>query len=248
MILTPSLPSTARTESAIPRHVAIILDDDATSAAPAAPHEPPDVPTGVRNIRRLLLRARERDIKYLTLFPLGPQGETRRGGLMERFDAVLESLLDNEVPSLSQDGVRIRHVGDRDSMSRQLNRRITAAARLTRCNRDLTVVVAIGYSGRADIVGAIRAAGTAGGRIDEAALEAGLSTNGIPDPDLIIRTGGNRRLSDFMLWQAAYSELWATPVAWTQFGPDDLDAALAAYALRDRRFGGRTAIALGRVG
>jgi len=141
----------------------------------------------------------------------------------------------------AKDGVRIRIVGDRDAVSDKLREAWEQAEDLTRDNRRITLAVAFNYGGRWDVVQACRQAlaeGIAPDRFDEQYLSQHMALSFAPDPDLFIRTGGEMRMSNFLLWQAAYSELFFTDCLWPDFGASEIDAALAAYAARDRRFGG----------
>jgi undecaprenyl diphosphate synthase len=231
--------------------VAIIMAVRDTQVGAPVGCEPVETQAAAANIRDVLWRASERGIAYLTLFPLCGGLGTRPTDGTSLLGEAIERVLDGELPSIREGGIRIRPLDDANASPNSLSRKIREAERLTRGNQGLTVIMALGYSGRTDILGAVRAVVAARdgiGRIDETHVAAELSTHGMPDPDLIIRTGGDRRLSDFMLWQAAYSELWATPASWASFGPHELDAALAAYSLRDRRFGGRSRTAGARAG
>lgn len=227
---------------AVPRHVGIIMDGNGRWAAARCQPLMSGHLAGAENIRGLLGRAVERGVEYLSLYAFSTENWARPRDEVQDLMLLLEEFIDSELMALHREGVRIRHLGDADALSVPLKHRIDAAVHLTRANSRLTLAVAFNYGGRADIVAAVRAVvaeGVPAEKVDEALLAERLSTRGMPDPDLIIRTGGEWRLSNFMVWQAAYSELWATPVLWPDFGPEDFDMALAEYARRDRRFGGR---------
>ena len=154
---------------------------------------------------------------------------------------ILGEYIERETGKLHEQGVRLRHLGRLDGLAAGLQRKIQSAVELTRTNTRMTLAVALNYGGRAELVDALRAivaAGIAPDAIDERCISARLATHDLPDPDLIIRTSGERRLSNFLIWQAAYSEYWTTPVFWPDFGPDHLRQAIRDYSQRERRFGG----------
>ncbi|HEX5691881.1 MAG TPA: polyprenyl diphosphate synthase, partial [Roseiflexaceae bacterium] len=154
---------------------------------------------------------------------------------------ILSEFIDRETHSLHEEHVQIRHLGRMDGISQMLQRKIRSAVDLTRENQRLTLAVALNYGGRGDIVDAVRelmAQGIPATDIDEQQISDHLSTRGMPDPDLIIRTSGEWRLSNFLIWQAAYSEYWTTPMFWPDFGPEQLRQAINDYGQRERRFGG----------
>ena len=154
---------------------------------------------------------------------------------------IFSEFLDRETRSLHAEGVKIRHLGSMRGVSPSLQRKTQAALDLTRDNQRINLCVAFNYGGRADIVDAVRrrvADGIAPDAVTEQMISERLSTSGMPDPDLIIRTSGEWRLSNFLLWQAAYSEYWVTPTFWPDFSPELLRQALQEYGQRERRFGG----------
>ncbi|MDO8752997.1 MAG: polyprenyl diphosphate synthase, partial [Anaerolineales bacterium] len=148
--------------------------------------------------------------------------------------------IDRETPTLHRMGVRLRHLGDIKGLSKSLQKKVRAAMDLTRQNIAITVNVALNYGGRQDLLEAIRsilASGLPAEQVDERVIANHLGTNGIPEPDLVIRTSGEKRLSNFLIWETAYSELFFTTAMWPDFTPATLDEALDAYAQRKRRFG-----------
>jgi undecaprenyl diphosphate synthase len=154
---------------------------------------------------------------------------------------LFEQTLQAEVKELQRNGVRIRVIGRREPLSPRLQRLVADAERMTEDNQTGILNVAINYGGRAEIVDGVRRLAASGAdltRLEEADLAGALYTAGLPDPDLIIRTAGEMRTSNFLIWQAAYAELHVTQTLWPDFGAADLRAALADYAARDRRFGG----------
>jgi undecaprenyl diphosphate synthase len=196
---------------------------------------------GVENIRRIVTECAEQGVRYLTLYAFSTENWSRPSrevaGLMRIFD----EFLDRETLNLHKQGAQIRHLGSMDNVSATLQRKIGEAIALTRANDRITLAVAFNYGGRMDIVDAVRALvaqGLVPDAIDERSISEHLSTRGMPDPDLIIRTSGEWRLSNFLIWQAAYSEYWTTPIFWPDFGPEQLRQAIHDYGQRERRFGG----------
>jgi undecaprenyl diphosphate synthase len=195
---------------------------------------------GTENIRRVIEGCIEAGVKILTLYAFSTENWQRPRDEVEGLLGILAQVIDRETQQLHANGVRLRHIGDLSALSPQLQARVRYAEELTRENSRLLVNVAFNYGGRAEIVRAVRrlvAAGVAPEEITEERLGAELFTAGLPDPDLIIRTGGEHRLSNFLLWQAAYAEYWSTPVFWPDFGKEELQEALREYARRQRRFG-----------
>ncbi len=195
---------------------------------------------GVEALRGVIRACAERGIQHLTVFAFSsenwrrPQEEVTL--LMELFMRALE----NEVAKLHENGIRFRVIGDLSGFTERIQTLIRDAEALTRDNTRLTFTVAANYGGRWDIVQAMKkllAAGVAADDIDEAALAGQLSMAGEPEPDLFIRTGGEQRISNFLLWQLAYTELYFTDALWPDFDARQLDAAIASYRTRERRFG-----------
>jgi undecaprenyl diphosphate synthase len=224
---------------AAPRHVAIVMDGNRRWARhrhlPAiAGHK-----AGVETIRRTLRHARERGVRYLTLYSFSTENWKRDPIEVEGLMRLLEETILRETETLVRDKVRLRVIGRIGELSERLQRSIEKAAGATAGGED-TMTIAFNYGGRAEIVDAVRGVvrdGLAAEAVDEAAIAERLYAPDIPDPDLFIRTGGELRVSNFLLWQVAYAEMWATPVLWPDFSVKDLDDALAAYASRERRFG-----------
>ncbi len=226
--------------AAVPRHLAIVMDGNRRWARnkhlPAiAGHR-----AGVETIRRTLRAARERGVEYLTLYSFSTEnwsrGEEEVGALM----ALLEETIRRETKTLVEDGVRLMVIGRLHQLSDRLQRAIAGAVKETSPGTRGVMTLAFNYGGRAEIVDAVRrlvADGVSASDIDEAAIATRLYAPEHPDPDLLIRTGGELRVSNFLLWEVAYSEMWATQVLWPDFSVADLDAALASYAERERRFG-----------
>jgi undecaprenyl diphosphate synthase len=226
-----------------PRHIAIIMDGNGRWAKQRGLPRLAGHRAGVENMRRILTACVEQGIPYLTIYAFSTENWSRPSAEVEGLMRIFGEFLDRETRNLHEQGVQIRHLGSMDGVSPALRRKTQAALDLTRENDRITLCVAFNYGGRADIVAAVRALvaeGCAPGSIDEQQISAHLSTRGLPDPDLIIRTSGESRLSNFLIWQAAYSEYWVTPVFWPDFDAGQLQQAIQAYGQRERRFGGLT--------
>jgi undecaprenyl diphosphate synthase len=196
---------------------------------------------GVENIRRILTECVDLGIRYLTIYAFSTENWSRPSAEVEGLMRIFSEFLDRETHSLHEQGVQIRHLGSMNGVSPALQRKTQAALDLTRNNQRITLSVAFNYGGRADIVEAVRllcAEGVSAAAVGEQMISERLSTRGIPDPDLIIRTSGEWRLSNFLIWQAAYSEYWVTPTYWPDFSPELLRQAIQDYGQRERRFGG----------
>ena len=230
----------------VPAHVAIIMDGNGRWASRRALPKVAGHRAGVEAVRRTIRCAMEAGVGWLTLYAFSSENWRRPAGEVSDLTGLLRHFLRNEVAELDQAGVRLRVIGDRARFDRDIQVELEAAERRTAGNAKLTLVVALSYGGRAEIVAAARAVVEAAlaGRLDPAALTedgfAGLlSTTGIPDPDLIIRTSGEQRLSNFLLWQSAYAELVFLDVLWPDFAAAHFDEALAEFNRRERRFGAR---------
>jgi len=226
---------------ALPTHVAIIMDGNgrwarARSLPRIAGHR-----AGVNNVRRVVRHLAGREVEYLTLFAFSTENWDRPAGEVSFLTGVLlRDALGAVTQELHENNVRILHMGRLDRLSPELQDSVGQAIELTTHNTGLTLNVAFDYGGRADIVEAARRiveAGVDAGDIDEDCFSRYLYSYGIPDPDLIIRTGGDFRISNFMLWQSAYSEFYSTSILWPDFGEEPVDEALEVYGRRRRRFG-----------
>jgi len=226
--------------SAIPRHIAIVMDGNRRWARqrrlPAiAGHR-----AGVETIRKTLRAARERGVEYLTLYSFSTENWSRDPEEVTGLMGLLEETIRRETDSLVRDDVRLEVIGRLHELSPGLQRSIAGAVEATaKCARGV-MTLAFNYGGRAEIIDAVRRIvgdGLAPDAVDEAAIASRLYAPDHPDPDLLIRTGGELRVSNFLLWEVAYAEMWATPVLWPDFSVGDLDDALGSYAKRERRFG-----------
>lgn len=226
--------------SAIPRHVAIVMDGNRRWARkrhlPAiAGHR-----AGVETIRKTLRAARERGVEYLTLYSFSTENWSRDPEEVTGLMGLLEETIRRETDSLVRDDVRLEVIGRLHELSPGLQKSIAGAVEATSKCAHGVMTLAFNYGGRAEIIDAVRrvvADGVAPDAVDEAAIASRLYAPNHPDPDLLIRTGGELRVSNFLLWEVAYAEMWATPVLWPDFSVRDLDDALGSYAKRERRFG-----------
>jgi undecaprenyl diphosphate synthase len=239
--------------AAVPRHVAVIMDGNGRWAEQRSLPRAAGHRAGTKAVRTTIEACVRHGVGALTLFAFSSENWQRPAGevglLMQLF---LESL-DREVAELDANGVRIRFIGDRARLAPALVERMAAAESLTGARERLDLVVAVAYGGRWDIVESARrlAADCAAGRrdagsIDEAALAEGLANAGRPAPDLFIRTGGEHRISNFLLWDLAYTELWFTDTLWPDFDAACFASALADFGGRERRFGRVAGEAKGR--
>ena len=224
----------------LPRHVAIIMDGNGRWARHRGLPRPMGHREGARAVRRVVEACHRRGIEALTLFAFSSENWRRPSGEVNLLLELFMNTLRAETERLHRNNVRLRLIGERSAFPARLRRSIAHAEDLTAGNDGLDLVVAANYGGRWDILQAVRqllATGCTPQALTEERLAAHLSLAELPEPDLFIRTGGEQRLSNFLLWQLAYSELHFTPRLWPDFAEADLDAALADYARRQRRFG-----------
>lgn len=189
---------------------------------------------GTENIRRITTRAAELGIEYLTLWAFSTENWRRPKDEVEGILQVLANAIETETDELHRQGARLEHIGSLDGLSAELAQSVRDAIHLTRNNTRICLTLAFNYGGRAEIIAAIQriiAAGLTPTEIDEQTVGRYLYTAGTPDPDLIVRTSGEMRTSNFLIWQAAYAEYHFTPVYWPAFGPEDLDRAVEDYQI-----------------
>jgi undecaprenyl diphosphate synthase len=224
----------------VPKHIAIIMDGNGRWARSRLMPRVAGHRKGVEALRGVIRGCAERGVSHLTVFAFSsenwrrPQEEVTL--LMELFLRALE----NEVAKLHENNIRFRVIGDLSGFSERIQNLIRDAEDLTRGNSRLTFTVAANYGGRWDIVQAVKKlilSGVSAGEVNEATLAGQLSLADMPEPDLFIRTGGEQRISNFLLWQLAYTELYFTDALWPDFDAAALDAAIASYRTRERRFG-----------
>lgn len=224
----------------VPEHVAVIMDGNGRWAKQRRLPRFAGHKAGTENIRRVIEGFAGAGVKYLTIFAFSTENWDRPSEEVHGLMDILQEVIHRETQALHKQGVKLRHLGRLDRLSPQLQKAVCDAVELTKDNRLMTLNVAFDYGGRAEILESIRALmreGVSPEEIDEATLSSRLYTAGMPDPDLIIRTGGELRLSNFLLWQSAYSEYYTTPALWPDFNQEELEKALVAYSQRARRFG-----------
>lgn len=228
-------------ERDFPRHVAVIMDGNGRWATSRGRPRTAGHLAGARAVRRVVEQARRRGLEYLTLYAFSSDNWLRPADEVGALMSLFRRYLASEVPRCVEHGIRLGVIGRRDRLAPELRRAIAAAEKATRGCRALHLRLAVDYSARDAIVGAAsRLAGRTETTREEfaRAMAAVLhDTSGAPDVDLLIRTGGEQRLSDFMLWECAYAELVFSRKMWPDFGAADLDAALREYGVRERRYG-----------
>lgn len=227
-------------DARVPAHVAIIMDGNGRWARHRGMARLEGHEAGTENIRRISFAAGRLGIKYLTLWAFSSENWRRPKEEVDGILSILSRAIVTETEELHRQGAQLRHIGDLSSLAPELQAGIRGAIERTRNNRHLVLTLAFNYGGRQELVHAIQeivASGVPHSAIDEDLVQRHLYTSDLPDPDLIIRTSGEYRLSNFLLWQGAYSELFFCPTLWPDFGPDHLEQAIREYAGRERRFG-----------
>jgi undecaprenyl diphosphate synthase len=228
----------------LPRHIAIIMDGNGRWAQARGLPRIAGHRRGAEAVRRTVTAAGELGVPYLTLFGFSSENWKRPLAEVDDLMGLLRHYLRGEIAELHRNGVRLRVIGDLGRLAPDIVTLIANAEALTRDNGGVNLTIALSYGGRAEIVAAVRAlAGKAATgelpaeAVDEAAISRHLFTADIPDPDLLIRTSGEQRISNFLLWQCAYSELVFTKTLWPDFGQADLEQAIADFGGRERRYG-----------
>ncbi|MBI2303710.1 MAG: di-trans,poly-cis-decaprenylcistransferase [Chloroflexi bacterium] len=227
--------------SRLPRHVAIIMDGNGRWAAQRGLPRVAGHRAGTENLRRVIESFADHGIKYLTLYAFSTENWLRPKEEVRGLFHLLGQVIKREARTLKEKGVKLQHLGKMEGISLRLQKEIRQAIEMTRDNDLIIVSVALNYGGREEILNAVRRIivdGVPPETVDGALMERYLYTAGQPDPDLIIRTAGEMRLSNFLIWQSAYSEYYATPTLWPDFGEEEIQNALLAYSQRQRRFGG----------
>lgn len=224
----------------IPRHIGIVMDGNGRWARERKLPRLMGHRAGTENTRRVLRACGEFGIEIVTLYGFSTENWRRPKNEVRGLFSIFENAIDREVPELHRNGVRLRHLGRTERLPGRLVKKIESAVELTKDNDRLTLNLAFNYGGRAEIVDAARR--IIAERIDPAAIDeelfaSYLYTAGLPDLDLFIRTGGEMRLSNFLLWQTAYAEYYTTPTYWPDFDETELEKALLAYSQRTRKFG-----------
>lgn len=224
----------------VPEHVAIIMDGNGRWASQRGLARLEGHQAGTENIRRITHAAGVLGIKYLTLWAFSAENWRRPKEEVDGILNILGRAIESETEELHRQGAQLRHIGDIGSLDDGLQESIHHAIELTSGNSDLVLTLAFNYGGRQELLRAVQRiveSGVKPADIDESLIESHLYTSDLPDPDLIIRTSGECRLSNFLCWQGAYAELYFCSTLWPDFGPEDLEAAINDYASRDRRFG-----------
>jgi undecaprenyl diphosphate synthase len=225
----------------IPTHVAIIMDGNGRWALARGLPRLVGHRAGTENLRRIITACVEFGVKYLTIYAFSTENWGRPREEVEGLMHILEDVIDRELAELNKEGVQMRHIGRLERLDPKLQEKVMDAIELTRHNDRLVLNVAFNYGGRDEIIFAIQKMIKDGVKAEEVNSEMVshyLFTAGVPDPDLIIRTSGELRVSNFLIWQGAYSEWYVTSVYWPDFNKDEFRKALDTYAQRDRRYGG----------
>jgi undecaprenyl diphosphate synthase len=246
-------PGPAARSDALPAHVAIVMDGNGRWAQGRGRERVDGHRSGLGPVRMVIEECLRTGIPALTLYAFSSENWARPADEVAALMNLFFDSLEEELPSLTENGVRLRFIGELDSLGELLRERMRAAEAGTAAGAKLALQVAVSYGGRQDILAAARTLAAACARgelqpaaIDEAAFAAALALAGLPDPDLFIRTGGELRVSNFLLWNIAYAELYFTETLWPDFGPEDFRAALQDFAGRQRRFGRTAEQSVGR--
>ncbi len=226
---------------AVPRHVAIIMDGNGRWALQRGLPRLAGHRAGTENLRRIIEACGDYGIEILTVYAFSTENWTRPEHEVRGLLDLLSRMVDRELENMRKNGVQLRHLGSLADLPDHLQRGIRHALEVTAANDRLILNVALNYGGRSEIVAAVQRLiqeGFSPAEVTEEVLSDHLYTDGLPDPDLIIRTAGEMRLSNFLIWQAAYAEFYSTPVYWPDFDPEELHKALLAYSQRTRKYGG----------
>ncbi|HJS20869.1 MAG TPA: isoprenyl transferase [Anaerolineales bacterium] len=224
----------------LPRHVAMIMDGNGRWALSRRLPRLAGHKAGTENLRRVIRATVEFGVKYLTIYAFSTENWGRPPEEVKGLMYILEDVIDRELAELNKEGVQLRHIGRLERLAPTLQEKVLEAIELTRNNERLILNVAFNYGGRDEIVNAIQHImkdGIPPGDVTDELVSRYLYTAGVPDPDLIIRTSGELRVSNFLIWQAAYSEWYVTPTYWPDFDKEEYHHALEIFAQRDRRYG-----------
>jgi len=241
-------PAPEGSDRSVPLHVAIIMDGNGRWAAARGLPRAEGHRRGVEALRRVVRASHELGVLYLTIFSFSSENWSRPATEIGDLFGLLRRFIRNDLATLHSDGVRVRVIGEREGLEPDICTLLNEAEELTRANTKLNLVVAFNYGSRQEIAGAVReiALAVKAGRIAPESITPELfggflSTEGIPDPDLLIRTSGEQRLSNYLLWQCAYTEFVFVDEYWPDFNRDTMQRAISEYLTRERRFGGLTA-------
>lgn len=238
-----SNPKAAHSIGTVPAHVAVIMDGNGRWARSRGLPRLAGHKAGTENIRKVIRCFSEYGVRYLTIFAFSTENWNRPSEEVKGLMSLLKQVILKETRKLHKEGVRVRHLGRLDRLGKGLKESICQAVDLTKDNKGLTLNVAFDYGGRDEILEAVRGMinnGFSSDQITEDTFKKFLYSADTPDPDLIIRTGGEMRISNFLLWQSAYSEFYSTARTWPEFNEQEIENALTAYSQRQRRFGNVT--------
>ena len=228
-------------QSAIPAHVAIIMDGNGRWAKARGLPRLAGHRAGTKNLRRVIRAAADAGIKHLTFYAFSTENWTRPEDEVKGLLALLAEFIETELQELHKEGARLLHIGHLEGLGSSLRKKVEDAIELTKNNTRIDVILAFNYGGRDEIVYAIQKlieAGVTSDQVDVKMVSDAMFTAGTPDPDIVIRTSGEKRASNFLTWQTVYSEWFFPDVLWPDFNEDDLRKILDEYQNRDRRFGG----------
>lgn len=224
----------------VPQHIAIIMDGNGRWAKKRGLPRLAGHRAGTENLRRVIRACVEFNVKYLTIYAFSTENWGRPVDEVEGLMHILEEVIDKELDELHKEGVQLKHIGRLDQLSLNLRNKVEKSIEVTKNNDRITVCIAWNYGGRDEIVCAIKKMmieGVKPEEVTDSLVSQFLFTSGIPDPDLIIRTSGEMRISNFLIWQGSYSEWYVTQTLWPDFNKSELHKALAAFNKRDRRYG-----------
>ena len=236
MAETPSIPPLEK----IPQHVAMIMDGNGRWAIQRGLPRLAGHKAGTENLRRVIRSTVEFGVKYLTIYAFSTENWGRPPEEVQGLMLILQDVIDHELNELHKEGVQLRHIGRLEKLDPRIQKKVLKAIELTKNNDRLILNVAFNYGGRDEIVQAIQRMmkdGVSPDKVTDELVSQYLYTVGVPDPDLIIRTSGELRVSNFLIWQAAYSEWYITPTYWPDFDKAEYRRALESFAHRDRRYG-----------
>lgn len=228
----------------VPRHIAIILDGNGRWAKKRGLPRTAGHAAGSENFRKIATYCKNIGVQYLTVYAFSTENWSRPEEEVKAIMKLLDKYLHEAIATMERDHIRMKILGDVSALSSELQAEIAETNRISARYEGFQANICLNYGGRAEIVQAAKryaqelASGSAASELDEKVLSEYMYTAGIPDPDLLIRPGGEKRISNFLLWQCAYSEFYFSDVLWPDFGTDELDKAIAEFNRRDRRFGG----------
>jgi undecaprenyl diphosphate synthase len=231
----------AQSSTNVPRHVAIIMDGNGRWAKARGLSRLEGHRAGTENLRRIIRTSAELGIQYLTFYAFSTENWSRPKAEVTGLLRILAEVIDKEIKELHEEGARLIHIGHLNGLPKALQKKVQGAIELTRNNQRINILLAFNYGGRDEIVTAIK--NMLKDQVNPEDVNVDLVSNymfteGIPDPDLVIRTSGEQRTSNFLTWQSVYSEWYFTQVYWPDFNEAELHKAVEAYASRERRYGG----------